>query len=260
MDRFNRISTIIIFFIYCAFLPVWIYNLTWVNALLAVGMYWFLADVVQGLFLHRWASHELWSPPSWLQKALSTISVFALSGNPIGYAALHRQHHKYTDTENDPHSPKHKGVWYVTSSLWRFEKIDPKRVADRLRVPYFISIGKWEGIIAITFNLLLFAIVYNTLGLQWFLTVWATPVALSIILINFFVNVALHKKGKPVDNKLFWPFAFSECLHGTHHYGPMKLNYNMWDPSGRLVSLFGWTKESLSYKDATSVPKYHRTP
>lgn len=260
MDKFNRISTIIIFFVYCALLPLWLYNISWQQALFTIAMYWFLADVIQGLFLHRWASHELWNPPFWLQKVLSFIGVSALSGNPIGYAALHRQHHKYTDTDNDPHSPTHKGAWYVTSSWWRFHTVDLKRVVDRLRVPFFTYINKWEGVIAIKMNIFLFVLIYYTLGLQWFLTLWAAPVALSIILVNFFVNVVLHKDGKPIDRKWVWLFAFSECLHGTHHNGPMKLNYKMWDPSGKLIKMLGWTKELQSYKDVTSVPKSHQTP
>ena len=37
--------------------------------------------------------------------------------SPLGWAAAHRAHHQYSDTEKDPHSPKHKGFWYSIDTV-----------------------------------------------------------------------------------------------------------------------------------------------
>lgn len=253
MDKFHRVSTTVIFYIYFALLPVWAYFASWEQIVITIAMYWFLADFVQSLFLHRWAAHELWNPPKWLQKALAFVGLNALVGTPIGWAAWHRTHHKYSDTEDDPHSPTHKGALYVT--FWhKFHRVQLKRAVDRLREPFFSNLNKYEGHIATSVNLTLFVLISYFFGWQWFLTVWAAPVALTIFISNFFVNVLLHRKGEPIDNPWMWPFAFGECLHRKHHVGPMRLNYpGTWDPSGSLITLLGWSKSkaSESYKDAT---------
>ena len=241
MTKFHRISTTAIFLFYFAFFPYWIYNASLPQALVLFFVYWFISDVVQSLYLHRWAAHNLWSPPQWLQKTLGVIGVAANVGTPIGWAAWHRTHHQHNDTDRDPHSPTHKSWWYVT--FWtKFHRVETRRAVDRMRDDFLMKLNKYEGHISIVVNLLVAAILIPTVGLQWFLTVWALPGALTIVIVNFFVNVLLHKDGEPQDNPLFWPLLFTECNHRKHHVGPMKLSYpGTWDISGSIVRKLGWT-------------------
>lgn len=66
-------------------------------------------NVVVGLSftMHRLHSHKcftMWQP---LQRLLSVHACLSMVGSPISYAYIHRYHHANSDTEKDPHSPKH---------------------------------------------------------------------------------------------------------------------------------------------------------
>lgn len=71
-------------------------------------LHWTFAVFIQSSFHHRYASHRMYSMPqvterifhllAWLVQGPSYLS-------PRAYALLHREHHAYSDTPKDPHSP-----------------------------------------------------------------------------------------------------------------------------------------------------------
>jgi stearoyl-CoA desaturase (delta-9 desaturase) len=76
-------------------------------AIFFVG-HWLLSVFFQTFFLHRYAAHkqftmsERWERIFYLATWLTQGSSFL---EPRGYAILHREHHAFSDTERDPHSP-----------------------------------------------------------------------------------------------------------------------------------------------------------
>ncbi len=80
--------------------------LSWLQLLYTYILFYFLLEFTMSLFIHRWATHNLWNPPVWFQNIMSVVSMTALIGTPISYSAWHRTHHKTSDTIYDPHSPK----------------------------------------------------------------------------------------------------------------------------------------------------------
>lgn len=70
--------------------------------------HWYLSLFGQTFYLHRYAAHKMftmnpfwekfWYIYSWLTQGSSYL-------NARAYAILHRMHHAYSDTEQDPHSP-----------------------------------------------------------------------------------------------------------------------------------------------------------
>ncbi|MBW2541655.1 MAG: acyl-CoA desaturase [Deltaproteobacteria bacterium] len=76
-------------------------------ALFFVG-HWLLSVFFQTFFLHRYGAHRQFSMSrrwerifylaTWLAQGASFLS-------PRGYAILHREHHAFSDTAKDPHSP-----------------------------------------------------------------------------------------------------------------------------------------------------------
>ena len=232
----SKIVTTVFLIAYLAMLPVWLMNVTIEQAIAFYFMYWFMCDFIQSLFLHRWASHNLWNPPVWWQYVASTLGTLALVGSPIGWAAWHRTHHYHVDTERDPHSPNHKSWLYIVFK-YKWHGAETKRAVDRLRNKWFAYLHNHEVPIVILGNLIIFAV----LPFQWFLTLWALPVAFMVFNTNFFVNVLLHKSGKPIDSPWLWPILFSETHHGSHHDKP-KLSYTKLDPAGWIITKLGWAK------------------
>ncbi len=70
--------------------------------------HWTLSVFCQTFFLHRYGAHRMFSmSPGW--ERFFYLFTFVAQGpsflNPRGYAILHREHHAFSDTAQDPHSP-----------------------------------------------------------------------------------------------------------------------------------------------------------
>lgn len=70
--------------------------------------HWILSVFMQSFFLHRYAAHKMYSVSPFWEKVFYFMT-WVLQGSsylvPRAYAILHREHHAYSDTEKDPHSP-----------------------------------------------------------------------------------------------------------------------------------------------------------
>lgn len=62
---------------------------------------------------HRLFSHRSYKTSRWFQFLLGFLGTTAAQKGPLWWAALHRHHHKYSDTEHDIHSPGIKGIWWA---------------------------------------------------------------------------------------------------------------------------------------------------
>ncbi|HWY98611.1 MAG TPA: acyl-CoA desaturase [Bacteroidia bacterium] len=78
-------------------------------------LHWFISLFCQTFFLHRYASHKMFSMSKGWEKFFYFLTFITQGSsflNPRAYAILHRMHHTYSDTEKDPHSPHFfKDVW-----------------------------------------------------------------------------------------------------------------------------------------------------
>jgi len=74
---------------------------------------------VEGGF-HRLFSHQAFRVPNWLAALIGIAGCMAAQGPILFWAATHRMHHAYTDTPQDPHSPRtdRLGWWAWTRSIW----------------------------------------------------------------------------------------------------------------------------------------------
>ena len=70
--------------------------------------HWFLSVFCQTFFLHRYGAHSMFTMSKRWERFFHLLT-FAAQGssylNPRAYAILHREHHAYSDTDKDPHSP-----------------------------------------------------------------------------------------------------------------------------------------------------------
>lgn len=76
--------------------------------------HWFLCVFCQTFFLHRYGAHRMFTMSKGWERffhLLTFVSQGSSYLNPRGYAVLHREHHAFSDTERDPHSPHfHRNV------------------------------------------------------------------------------------------------------------------------------------------------------
>lgn len=123
--------------------------------------HWFLSLFCQTFFLHRYASHKMFTTSPFWEKTfylLTFISQGSSFLNPRAYAIMHRMHHAYSDTEKDPHSPHFiKDVWGLMMKTKRIYqdfvryKTEPEPafkgnypvwpLIDRISDSWFVRIG-----------------------------------------------------------------------------------------------------------------------
>jgi stearoyl-CoA desaturase (delta-9 desaturase) len=207
--------------------------LSWLQLLYTYILFYFLLEFTMSLFIHRWATHNLWNPPVWFQNIMSVVSLTAMIGTPISYSAWHRNHHKHSDTDRDPHSPKHSSWLYIIFRTHE-QDYDLSLATDRLRNRWQLFLTKYETMLVYMLNAILFLV----LPTVWFLT-WATAVAMTTFWVMLVTGIMCHTD-EVRDVPYMYPFAFSESFHRQHHIKP-NLTHCWFDPCVWLVKRLGWT-------------------
>ncbi len=87
------------------------YFFSWAGLALCAVMIWVTASLGVSLSYHRMLSHRAWRARPWLRNVLTFLACLALEMGPISWSATHRQHHRESDHEADPHSPLVSFFW-----------------------------------------------------------------------------------------------------------------------------------------------------
>ena len=137
-----------------------IFNLTfsWKSFSYFLYLHWYLSLFFQTFFLHRYASHAAFTMGPKTEKIFFVLTWIFQGSNylsPFGYGVMHRMHHAFADTENDPHSPKYdesifKMMWKtktIYSKIASGEELPEKRFTDG--VPKWEFFDKFAEILAI---------------------------------------------------------------------------------------------------------------
>jgi len=60
--------------------------------------------------LHRYLAHGAFKCGPFMNLVVQVMGCLSNQGSPIWWASKHRAHHKFCETDRDPHSPTHMGV------------------------------------------------------------------------------------------------------------------------------------------------------
>ncbi|MEV4097226.1 acyl-CoA desaturase [Streptosporangium saharense] len=250
----------------------WGNGITLTDLLLAVVLY-----VVTGLGVtvgfHRLLTHGSFTARPWLRVVLAVAGSMGFQGNLIGWVAVHRRHHAFTDRPGDPHSPYRYGA-HLGGQLrglahahlgWLFsgESVSAERYAPDLlhNDPAMLRVSRaFPALCAISLVLPFAAgwAISGTLygGLTAF--IWAGLVRIALLQhVTWSVNSLCHMFGeRPYRTRRhdrstdLWPLAllsFGESWHNGHHSQPTCARHgrgpHQIDPSAALIRLFerlGW--------------------
>ncbi len=86
--------------------------------------HWYLSLFAQTFFLHRYAAHRMFTMSKTWEKVFYWLTyIFQGSSflSPKAYGIMHRLHHAYADTANDPHSPKYSAN--LPAMMWKTKEI-----------------------------------------------------------------------------------------------------------------------------------------
>ncbi len=193
-----------------------------------VGLF-FIAPLGVNLGFHRLVTHRALKVPQWLEYIFVTLGAMVGGGPPLHWVAEHRLHHRYSDTEKDPHNSR-KGFWFshVTHLFYHKEFEDReeqwmKYVPDLSGNRYYVFLNRyWIAFAALTLPLL-----YFWGGLPF--VFWGGFVRIVLMLhITWFVNSASHMWGyqnyktSDYSKNCWWVglLGAGEGWHNNHHAYP----------------------------------------
>lgn len=81
------------------------HSVGWFELILFLTGY-YMANISVGLGLHRLWSHDTYKTNKYVEFILAVLSAGTLQGPALSWASNHFDHHTYTDTEKDPHTPQ----------------------------------------------------------------------------------------------------------------------------------------------------------
>lgn len=183
-------------------------------ALFGVLLFYPLHQLGFGIGTHKLLSHNAFEPKAWYPYVSAVIASVCFFGDPMQNVLVHRLHHRYADTEKDPHSPT-KGRWHAFAGwILRYEPPANSIILlrdIRERYPLLVTYRKIEWLIPILFHSLTFIINYE-LFLAFLLA------AVLSILNGFFINAFSHNtKGEPTDSPWLARLVNPLFMHKYHH-------------------------------------------
>lgn len=169
---------------------------------------------------HRYLSHRAFKMPKTLEYLFSLFGALGGTGSTIGWLAIHNSHHKYSDSDKDPHSPHVLGPRLIlTNYNYKFNPLDSKTL---LRNKFHVLLHQYYNLILFIWAFLLLTIDYRI-----FLFIFVVPVCFQIWASNL-SNYANHLYGYKnyetgEGSKNTWwisVITWGEGWHNNHHAQP----------------------------------------
>jgi stearoyl-CoA desaturase (delta-9 desaturase) len=243
--------------------------------------HWFLCVFCQTFYLHRYGAHSMFKMSKGWERffhLLTFVSQGSSYLNPRAYAILHREHHAFSDTPRDPHSPhvytNVLSMMYHTLGRYQgfnHDRIKPEARFDQPKAPEWPALDRigrtWPSHVAFMAGYTAF---------YWhFAPSWPYFLLLPVHFLmgpihGAIVNWCGHKYGyrnfdttredKSRNTLVFDFVTMGELFQNNHHKFGMSPNFAArWfeiDPTYPIIKLFAW----LKIIDLGPAPQWARYP
>ncbi len=217
-----------------AFAGAYYTGFSWAALITCIVLYQIRGFGITGAY-HRYFSHKSYKTSRLFQFILALWGCSALQGTPLEWSRNHRHHHRYSDQEEDIHSPRQGGFWWahvgwmmsmnaapVEQRIRDLEKYAELRWTGILQIPVIAGVGYftyWFGEFL--------GPEYGTNG--WQMLIWGFFLSTVILWhVTYSINSLTHIWGQQRyqtgdDSKnsfLIALFALGEGWHNNHHKFP----------------------------------------
>ena len=204
---------------------------------------WYGGLFFQNFFLHRYAAHQTFTMSNVSEKVTYILTWLFQGSNYLsayGYGVMHRIHHAYADTKQDPHSPKYDGNLFAM--MWKtrstYQDINTKKITVDKK--YTINVPQWKSfdkMASSSISRVMWTILYFLFFLKFATTWWLwlfLPVIMFMapihgVIINWFAHIYGYANYKLKDtSKNLLPFDFlmmGEAYHNNHHKHGSRANF-----------------------------------
>ena len=204
-----------------------LFFLSWTGWLVALIMYFLVNAVGAGATFHRYYSHKSFEFRNETLRIVCTLlGAVSGHGSPAQWAAVHVYHHKSTDTEDDPHGPRH--TFWRTFIIQEYYPFHTKTMLRMVKDPFHKFLYEYSMLILVLWWVFLYLI-----GDVWLLvSAGIIPTGLNLVLTNgcnWFCHMRGYRNfdtiGKDTNNWLFGIISFGEGWHNNHHAKPKSYTY-----------------------------------
>lgn len=169
-----------------------------------------LLHVVQADYLHRGVSHRWLRFDGWRQYVAAYVPHLLCLGSALSFTVAHRTHHAFSDTQSDPHSPQHIGVFRVWFTLWPRFTPPPGIVRDLTKRPAFLQAHRLYALTCLVLYVLAATASTDVLAI------------LSLTCVLSFHRAGLYNTaGHLVKSNVWWLKWLTR--HQKHHLNPAKI-------------------------------------
>jgi stearoyl-CoA desaturase (delta-9 desaturase) len=239
---------------------------------------------------HRLFTHKSFRASPLLRGFLCVAGSMAFQGPVFFWAALHREHHRHSDCEMDPHTPNHHGEgfrgtirglwhahvgWMLTLRGVAYRRLVPDLLKDPLLVSLSRYYGVWvalgvllPGIISLAFEAslgnFLVGCLYGGLA-RIFLVSHATWSVNSLC--HCFGARAFATPDQSRNNRWCALWSLGEGWHNNHHAFPVSARHGLLkgqlDPTYwmiRLCERAGWASDVRLPRHRELMPDFEAGP
>jgi stearoyl-CoA desaturase (delta-9 desaturase) len=226
---------------------VGLYNVsmfTWTNIVIMLVSFYVLNILGVWMTLHRYYSHKSFEFKNTHIKWFFTIlSIIAGRGSPLGWVYVHRTHHKFADTTQDPHDPTTVGWKIFLPHLLKYGDTINKRLIVDLLSKTHVNINKYYLLLIVFWSVALLMISPTV-----FYFFYVIPFTLSYIALDLFVFLShtygyrnFETKDTSKNNWFISLILWCEGWHNNHHRYPGLYNTQIkwweFDPLGRVIAI-----------------------
>ncbi len=232
--------------------------------LLFLIIHWYASLFMQTFLQHRYAAHGAFSMSKGWERFFYLLTYITQGSSYISpriYAIMHRMHHAYTDTENDPHSPKFDSNIFKLMSHAR--KVSSRLFNGKLQAePRFLkNLPDWRKLDKIAHSIwsrigwiAIYTLIYILFAPSawWFvlLPIHVFMVPLHGAIINWFAHKhgSVNFKLKNTSTNLFKVdlLMMGEAYHNNHHKNPSSINFGFrwheFDPTYQVIRVLNSLK------------------
>lgn len=209
--------------------------------LLSLFVYFLTGCLGITITFHRYLSHKSFKMSKGMEYFLCVLGSLGCTGSPLGWVAVHKNHHKNSDRAGDPHSPQIYG-WRVLFSSYKFD-FDKWQVRHLICDKFHLNLHNF----------------YHLWLLLWVLTLWL--INTKLLFYGFIIPVTIQLWASNLSNwgnhlygyrnfatpeystNTWWLalITWGEGWHNNHHRYPNRWNFrHKWwelDPSSWIIRL-----------------------
>jgi len=199
---------------------------------------------------HRYFAHRAFKTSRWFQFVLALLGTTASQKGPLWWAAAHRDHHRYSDTVRDVHSPIQHGFWHAHMGWWfgrKYEELDSDKIKDFARYPELRFLDRWYHL-GVFGCMAAAAAIAGWDGFLWGYVVSTCALMHGTFAINSLAHVYGSRRYATTDtsrNNLWLAIVtLGEGWHNNHHHYMSSANQGFFwwelDLSYYVLRLLSW--------------------